>query len=529
MFDWLTEKYTKLLGTALRFKPIVIVIVIVALVLSAVLAISNGTSLMPDMDSTQMTMTMTMPEGTVSLEETAQMSDEIISRVLEIEDVETVGALTGASAMSMVGLGSSDGVDSVSYYILCKEDKTMSNEEISKLITEKTSDLDCEVVVSASAMDLSALGSSGVVVDVVGKDLDTLAQIADEVAEKLEGVEGLTEISDGQEDVTSELRFTVDKDKAAEYGLTVAQVYQAIYTKLADPTAITTLETDSKDYDVYVKSDNITELTIDELEHMTIECTVDDEQKDVKISRFVTFTEAEGLSTISRSAQQRYISVTATIMDGYNAGLLSDDVEDALSDVSLPSGYELEYNGENETTMEAMGQVGLMLLLAIIFMYLIMVIQFQSLLSPIIILFSIPLAFTGGFFGLAIAGMDVSVIAMIGMVMLAGIIVNNGIVLVDAINQLRQAGVPKKEAIMQSAKNRLRPVIMTALTTILGLSTMAAGMGMGADMAQPMAVVVIGGLIYGTLLTLFLVPCIYDIFHRKELPKPEGETSSSMT
>lgn len=530
LFDWIIEKYQKGLALALRFKPVVFIFVIVALVASALIAISRGTSMMPSMDSTQMTMSMTMPEGTVDLKETAEMSDEIISRVLEIEDIETVGAMVGGSSMSMLGLGGGDSeVDTVSYYILCKEDKTLSNEEISQLIMEKTADLNCEISVSASSMDMSALGASGVVLYVTGKDLDTLSDVANMVAEKLEGIEGLTEVSNGQEEVTPEIRFTVDKDKAAEYGLTVAQVFQAVYAKLAEPTAATTLETDTKDYDVFVKSSALEEITIDELKNMTIEGTVDNEKKDVKLSKFVNFSERDGLSSIRRSDQKRYISVSATVMEGYNAGLLTTDVEKAIADITLPEGYEIEFNGENETTMEAMKQVGLMMLLAIIFMYLIMVIQFQSLLSPFIIMFTVPLAFTGGFLGLIIGGMDVSVIAMIGMVMLAGVIVNNGIVLVDSINQLREQGMSKHEAIMESAKNRLRPVVMTALTTILGLSTLAAGMGMGADMAQPMAVVVIGGLIYGTLLTLFLVPCVYDAFNRKELVLDEESDIPEIT
>lgn len=162
-----------------------------------------------------------------------------------------------------------------------------------------------------------------------------------------------------------------------------------------------------------------------------------------------------------------------------------------------------------------------MLVLAVVFMYLIMVAQFQSLLSPFIVMFTIPLAFTGGFAALYITGNEVSVIAMIGFVMLAGIIVNNGIVLVDYMNQLRMDGMEKREAIIQAGKSRLRPVIMTALTTILGLSTMALGMGMGADMVQPMAIVTIGGLLYGTLLTLYVVPCIYDILNRKEYKRDE--------
>ena len=163
----------------------------------------------------------------------------------------------------------------------------------------------------------------------------------------------------------------------------------------------------------------------------------------------------------------------------------------------------------------------LMLVLALAFMYLIMVAQFQSLLSPFIIMFTVPLAFTGGFMGLLAADMEISVIAMIGFVMLSGIIVNNGIVLVDYTNQLRKEGMEKREALIQAGKDRLRPIIMTALTTILGLSTMAAGMGMGGGMVQPMAVVTIGGLIYGTLLTLFVVPCIYELLNRREYKNDE--------
>ena len=173
-----------------------------------------------------------------------------------------------------------------------------------------------------------------------------------------------------------------------------------------------------------------------------------------------------------------------------------------------------------------MEQIYLMLVLAIVFMYLIMVAQFQSLLSPFIILFTIPLAFTGGFLGLIISASEVSVIALIGFVMLSGIIVNNGIVLVDYINQLREAGMEKREAIMTAGRTRIRPVLMTALTTILALSTMAFSRDMGADMAKPMSVVTIGGLIYGTLMTLFVIPCIYDIFMREKKVKTDADQVS---
>ena len=183
----------------------------------------------------------------------------------------------------------------------------------------------------------------------------------------------------------------------------------------------------------------------------------------------------------------------------------------------------MHMSGEDETINEAMQQVGLMLLLALVFMYLIMVAQFQSLLSPFIVMFTVPLAFTGGFFGLFLTGNPVSVIAMIGFVMLCGIIVNNGIVLVDYTNQLRLEGMEKHQALVEAGRTRLRPVVMTAMTTVFGLFSMAVGAGMGADMVQPMAIVVIGGLTYGTLLTLFVVPCIYDAINRRKMQKFDEE------
>ena len=253
-----------------------------------------------------------------------------------------------------------------------------------------------------------------------------------------------------------------------------------------------------------------------------------EETKTVKVKEIADVEDAQSLSSINRLNQTRYISVSAKVKDGYTTTSVSNKVKKTLDQIDLPEGYSIEYNGENETVMESMKQVILMLVLALAFMYLIMVAQFQSLKGPFIIMFTIPLAFTGGFAALFFAGKDVSIIAMIGMVMLCGVIVNNGIVFVDSVNQLREEGLEIRDAIVLTGKNRLRPIVMTALTTILGLSTMAMGIGMGADMAQPMALVVIGGLIYGTILTLAVVPCIYESFygkrnkiHNKKKPKVE--------
>ena len=252
----------------------------------------------------------------------------------------------------------------------------------------------------------------------------------------------------------------------------------------------------------------------------------DGTREKIRLSEIADFADMESPKSVNRTDQTRYLAVSAAIADGYNVGLVADEVERALADYQVPDGYTLVMSGENETINDAMEQIYLMILLAVVFMYLIMVAQFQSLLSPFIIMFTIPLAFTGGFLGLIFSGSEVSVIALIGFVMLSGIIVNNGIVLVDYINQLRESGMEKREAIMTAGRTRLRPVLMTALTTILALSTMAFSKDMGADMAKPMSVVTIGGLIYGTLMTLFVIPCIYDIFMRKKRDKTDADQIS---
>lgn len=512
IFDKIQNAYAVLLKGALKVKILIILLAIGILALSAKLAVSRGTEFMGDMESTQMSLTLTTPEGS-SLADTSKVADEAIQRIETLEDVEDVGAMvSGNSAMSMVG-GTSGSNREVSMYIMLREDKKLSNEELASAIMDQTKDLDCEVIVQTSNMDMSSLGESGISVMIKGRELDQLKEIAADVADILSSVEGTKHVSDGIEEKTVEMRLVVDKNKAMSYQLTTAQIYQFLQKKLAEAGSATTLSTESNDYDVLVISDADETLTRDRIRELTIEGTNADQKKeDIPLSDLAEFVDTEGFSSINRDAQSRYVSATAEIADGYNIGLVSSEVEKKLADYEVPKGYSVTMKGEDETIHDAMGQVMKMMILAIVFMYLIMVAQFQSLLSPFIIIFTIPLAFTGGFLALYLTDKPVSVIAMIGFVMLAGIIVNNGIVLVDYINQLRRGGMQKKEAIVESGRTRLRPVIMTALTTVLGLCTMAAGNGMGADMVQPMAIVTIGGLTYGTLMTLFVIPCVYDIF-----------------
>ncbi len=526
-FGGLMKVYEKLLGLALRFKPVVLILALVLLITSALAAFSKGTAFMPEMDSTQITMTLTMPKDT-PLIDTAEVTDEIVEKLMEREDVVDVGAMASTSSLTMLTGGGNSSTNSTTIYVSLDEEKEKDNVVIATEIKESIAGIleknDAEVAIETSSMDMSSLGGSGITVQIKGRDLDTMKEIAKDVAGIVESVEGTTDVSDGMEESTGEMRIIIDRNKAIEHGLTVAQVFQQIQQKLADATSATTLETEIKEYDVYVKNANDMKLTRDLVKNLELDRTKQDGTKEkVKLSDIATFESTESPNSINRESQTRYISVTAAIADGYNVGLVSDDVEEALKSYEVPDGYSLEMSGENETITDAMEQIYLMLLLALIFMYLIMVAQFQSLLSPFIIMFTIPLAFTGGFLGLLMSGSEVSVIALIGFVMLSGIIVNNGIVLVDYINQLRAEGMEKREAIIRAGKTRIRPVMMTALTTILALSTMAFSNDMGADMSKPMSIVTIGGLIYGTLMTLFVVPCIYDIFIRNKRAKKFGK------
>lgn len=517
-FGGLIKAYEKVLALALKTKPVVFLLVLVLLVGSAVAAFAKGTAFMPDMDSTQISMTVTLPKDT-PLSHTGEVTDEILYKIAEIDEVVDIGAMANASSLTMLTGNGNSSTNETAVYISLDENKKRSNEVIADEIENRISDIvereDAEIAIETSSMDMSAMGGSGITVQIEGRELDTLQELAKEVAGIVEGVEGTTEVSDGLEESTGELRIIVDRDKAIEHGFTVAQVFQQIQGKLAAATSATSLETEIRDYDVYVKNAEDMTLTRELVKDLTLDRTKNDGSKEtVKLSELATFEDTETSMSVNRLNQTRYIPVTAQLADGYNIGLVSDAVEKALEDYELPDGYTIEMTGENETITDAMQQLYLMLILALIFMYLIMVAQFQSLLSPFIIMFTIPLAFTGGFLGLLISGSEVSVIALIGFVMLSGIIVNNGIVLVDYINQLRAQGMEKKEAIMTAGRTRMRPVLMTAMTTILALSTMVFSHDMGADMSRPMSVVTIGGLTYGTLLTLIVIPCIYDVFSR---------------
>ena len=515
-FDAMKEWYGRALTWCLRFKPIVLIVAVVLLAASAALSISKGLNFMDmDMETNQISVSVSAKEGEkLTFQELTEASDQVMERISDIKGIDTVGAMAGGnSTTSLMGGGN----DSVSMYILLDEDTDVKVSDVTDAITEKTKDLDCEVSTNTSSMDYSSYFGSGLSVRIKGNDIETLQKLAGEVADVMKDTKGTIDIDDGMEDSEPQLTISVDKKKAAKYGLTVAQVYQLVSAKMADSQTATTITTDIKDYKVYVQTEEQADTKLSDIKDMTFSYTnKNGKEKEIPLTKICEMKETSTLSTISRDAQTRYITVSCGVDEDHNVTLVSNELQKAIDKLDIPDGYKVEMIGEDETINESMKQLVLMLVLAVIFIYLIMVVQFQSLLSPFIIMFSIPLAFTGGFIALLLTGQEINVLAMLGFIMLSGLIVNNGIVLIDYINQARRAGASKKEAIIESGKTRVRPILMTVLTTVLAMLTTALGIGDGSDMMRPMAITLIGGLVYGTILTLIVIPCIYDLFHREK-------------
>ena len=547
LLDKIYPAYRKAITFALDHKAGVLLLSLVLLVTSAGAAVMRGFTFMPEMDMNNLSLTVTMPEGTTR-RQAVELADTVLERVMTVDDVQDAGFMMGGGTMGGLNMGgamggASGGSYDVEGYITMPEGTfgSVAGKEIEALCA----DLPCEVTASGvmSGM-MSYMTGSGVSLQVFGSDMADLQSSARTIARRLEQVEGVGEVSDGLDASAPALQVTIDRKAAAEKGLTVAQVYMQIAAALQSSASVSDVTLDSEDMDLTVdaaegsvlKRENLLELELSAESSASSAMTGSasgmtgssaagqltggsEEDKTFKLGDVATVTETVSMNTISRDQQRRCVTVTAAIADGYNVTHVTSAAQQAVSGLTLPEGVTVEFNGENEQIMEAMSQLLLMLLLGVVLVYFIMVAQFQSLKSPFIVMFTIPLAFTGGFLALLIAGIEVSVISLIGFVMLVGIIVNNGIVLVDYINQQRLSGMERREAIIDAGVTRLRPILMTSLTTILGLIVTATAKNAGTALMQPIAVVCIGGLLYATLMTLFVVPCMYDMMNKKDMQK----------
>lgn len=569
LLDRVYPAYRKAVSWSLRHRAVVLLLSLVLLLGSAGATLARGFAFMPNIDMNTVNLTVSMPEG-CTREQAVSLADEVLRRAAQVENVETVGAMMSSSGssggMDMTSMMSSGGgAYDVTAYITLTEGA--SGAKTGQQIEAACTGMDCTVTASG-AMDsyMTYLTGSGVALNVYGSDMEQMQSAAKTLAAKLATVPGTENVSDGLEQAATALHLSVDRNAAMEKGLTVAQVYMAVASALTDTDSSLSLTLDGLDVSVSIQSPEESRMTREKLMDLEIDpsamsamssmmsaasgsgsmsgmsgmssgsgsmsgmsgmssgsTSAIQAAEPVRLGDIAKLEETVSLNTIHRDQQRRYITVSADVADGCNVTKVTTAAQAAIAEVDLPQGITASFQGENEAIMDAIEQLLLMLLLGIVLVYLVMVAQFQSLRSPLIVMFTIPLAFTGGFLALLLAGIEVSVVSLVGFVMLVGVIVNNGIVLVDYINQLRLEGMGRREAIIEAGVTRLRPILMTSLTTILGLVVMAFGKDVGTALMQPVALVCIGGLLYATLMTLLVVPCMYDILSRRDLRKVNEE------
>ena len=568
LLDKLYPAYRKAIAWSLDHKAGVLLLSLVLLVTTAWGAVSRGFTFMPEIDMNNLSVTVTMPED-ITRAEAVDLADQVVERVMSVENIESAGFMMGSGDMGGLSMASGDnGEFDVTGYLTMPEGTFGS--EAGKEIEALCADLPCKVT-TAGVMSgmMSYMTGTGVSLRVYSSDMESLQGAARSLGQRMEQVEGVQDVSDGLEDAAPALQVVVDRNKAMTKGITVAQIYMQVAAALQDTTTVADVTLDGESMEMIVDAAEGSKLTREKLMDLTISPDSgamsssmsggmsgsmgsmgsmggmssmgsgmssssasaglsqltggesQDEDTSFKLGEVAEVKETVSLNSIQRDQQRRCITVSAAVADGYNVTKVTTAVQKALGSVTLPEGVTVEFDGENEQIMNAMQQLLLMLLLGVVLVYLIMVAQFQSLKAPFIVMFTIPLAFTGGFLALLLSGIEVSVISLIGFVMLVGIIVNNGIVLVDYINQQRLAGMGLREAIIDAGVTRLRPILMTSLTTILGLVVTALAKNAGTALIQPIALVCIGGLLYATLMTLFVVPCMYEILNKKELHQVE--------
>ena len=519
------QTYDKTVRFVLRHKLVSILVVIVVLFGSGFAVQLRGFSFMPDMSSTEVQVQVTL-DPNATFEETVEAAEEVNNLMSTFKEFETVGVMVGGTSglMGIAPGGAQTDAGSLMAYGVLKPEYTKRGAAIEKEIEEQLT-IDGEITVGAgSTSSMSTLiGDSNVQITLYGDDLKLLKATAEDMAQQLNSLEGIDEADSGAGATSPEIKVSIDRKKAAEKGLTTAQIFQQVSAAVASEKTSTTLKTESgKTIDIVTVKGDEQRVSADKVGGINLTYTdAEGSEKKISLSSVADISKGDTMDTINRKGQKRFLTVSGTLKEGYSLTDVTNRTQDLFKDYKLPAGFTMEYEGSNKATMEAIGQLMLMMLLGVIMIYLIMVAQFQSLKSPFIIMFTIPLAFTGGFLGLLLTGFDISVVSLIGFVMLCGIIVNNGIVLVDYINVLRLEGKNRVEAIVEAGKTRMRPIFITALTTILGLSVMALGIGTGAEMMQPLAIVCIGGLLYATLMTLYIIPLIYDAFNKKELRRVE--------
>jgi multidrug efflux pump subunit AcrB/peptidoglycan hydrolase CwlO-like protein len=524
LFDKILDAYGRALAWCLKVKAVPILAAVGLLGLSLFLVLRMGIVVIPDMTMNQIEGTIKYSEDTTK-EEAYATTDEVIERLLKVEGIGSIGVMNGGDETLMVSqLASNPENFRTMSFMMLTENENAGDAEIRKImkdIEDSVADMDIDFTLDTASSEMDGLtGGSGLSINVYGEDLDTLKSITRDIMEIVDSIEGYSDISNGEEDADKILHLNIDKNAAMSKGLSVVQIYQAINDKLTNEKSAVTITVDGIDMDIKVVNE-LEPLTKENLLDYTFDVQVTDDDNDTvteehKLGEFATVEIKDGVTRIDRKNQSRYMTVTANVEEGYNITLLTRELEPLLDAYEVPGGYSVEMSGEYDTVIQMIEQMALVAGLGLLMVYLVMVAQFQSLLSPFIVLLTVPLAFTGGFLSLFVTRENLSVIAIMGLIVLMGTVVNNGIVFVDYTNQLRKGGLDRHKALIAAGKTRMRPILMTALTTILAESNLIFGDDLGTQLGRGMALVIAGGLAYATLMTLFVVPVMYDIMFKKQ-------------
>ena len=496
--------YKKVLSFSLRHRLITILASIGLFVVSILMVISVGAEFFPATDEGMINISADLPAGSET-EEIDAMLEEIEDAIAGIPEIETV--FTSAGGGQMYGMGSSS-TGSVVVLLKNLDERDRSAKEISDEIRALTKDIPgAEISVAESSTMMMGMATGAISISIKGDDIDTLKTIGDDFKKIIERVEGTREVTTSYEDGIPQVQVITDRNIASQYGLTTAQIGSSI-TNAMSGSNVTKFKVNGDEIDVVLKGDNIYVESISYLEMLPVETPMG---TTVPLSEVARIRVEKGPISIQRENQVRVLTVSGSVV-GRDIQSASQEIEDLLNDYEMPFGYTYKFGGEVEQIEETFTDLFLVMLLAVALVYMIIAAQFESLIQPLSIMFSVPLALSGGFIGLFVTGLPLNVIGIIGLIILVGIVVNNAIVLVDYINKRRGRGEDRDAAIMKAGPIRIRPIMMTALTTILGLLPMSLGIGEGAELSQSMGVVVIGGLSLSTVLTLVIIPVMYTIF-----------------
>lgn len=510
-FNKIDQNYQRILVGALKRRKLTVLVALVILVTSIFAVPLIGVEFIPATDQGQFTVSIALPEGT-QLEETNLVTEQVERILSDTPEVEKLFTTVGGGDSMMMSSSTDSHVGSISATLVPKGERKLSTAEVVEAIRNQVKLIPgAEIDVTEVSMMLgggaSGMGGDAISVEISGFDFEKLGQISAEVEEKIQRVEGTRQISSSISDGRPEAQIFVDKNKASQYGITNIQVASAIRSALQGQVA-TRYRVDGDEIDVRVLLPEDQSTTFEHLQDLKFTSPAG---AVMRLGDLIDIQIEEGPVSIARKNQVRYVTVSSELFDR-DVGSATDELQIYLDELVLPEGYDLTIGGQYQQIVDAFSSLVLALILSLLLIYMVMAAQFESLIQPFIIMFSVPLAFSGAAIGLALTGRTFNVPAFIGIIMLSGIVVNNAIILIDYINMLRHSGHERNEAIIKAGPTRLRPILMTTLTTVLAMIPMSLGLGEGGEMQAPLATVIIFGLSLSTMLTLLIVPVTYTLF-----------------